>query len=148
MFNHQTFQRWKLNIDEFKCSVMIQLPMTRWILFCLCLLVCMFVLFVLGLRSLLNIWGYITTAPACSSDTLTNVLRHRNAMPQTQDMTPHLVTVYRHSADLLLYYPYMWNITLEYTDTQFNVLGQTRLGNPSPTFYTHQRTLNLMLLWW
>ena len=35
--------------------------------------------------------------PACSSGTLTNVriLPHRNAMLQTQDMTPHPVTVYR-----------------------------------------------------
>ena len=28
------------------------------------------------------------------------------------------------------------------------VLGETRPGNPSPTFHTHQRTLNLMLSWW
>ena len=26
--------------------------------------------------------------PACSSGTLSNMLPHRNAMPQTQDMTP------------------------------------------------------------
>ena len=26
--------------------------------------------------------------PACSNGTLTNVLPHRNAIPQTQDMTP------------------------------------------------------------
>ena len=40
---------------------------------------------------------------ACfSSVTLTNVLLHRNAMPQTQDMTPHPVTVYRHGTDLSL----------------------------------------------
>ena len=49
-------------------------------------------LFVLGLTSLLNIWGHITTVSACSSGTLTNVLPHRNAMQQTQDMTPHPVT--------------------------------------------------------
>ena len=81
-----------------------------------------------------------------SSGTLTNVLPHRNAMPQTQDMTPHLVTVYRHGTDLSLCYPLMWNVTLEYT--HFNVLGETRPGNPSPTFHTHQGTLNLILLWW
>ena len=47
-----------------------------------------FLLFVcLGLTSFLNIWGHITTVPACSSGTLTNVLPHRNAMPQTQDTT-------------------------------------------------------------
>ena len=80
--------------------------------------------------------------PAYSSGTLTNVLPHRNAMPQTQDMTPHSVTVYRHRADLSLCYPSMWNVTLEYTATHFNVLGKTRPGNPSLTFYTHQRTFN------
>ena len=102
----------------------------------------------LGLTSFLNIWGHITTVPACSSGTLTNVLPHINAMPQTQDMTPNPVTVYRHGADLSLSYPLMWNITLEYTATHFNVLGETRPGNPSPTFHTQQRTLNLMLFWW
>ena len=43
----------------------------------------------LGLTSLLNICGHITTVPTCSSSTFTNVLPHRNAMQQTQDMTPH-----------------------------------------------------------
>ena len=42
----------------------------------------------LGLTSILNIWGHSATVPACSSDTLTNVQPHRNAMSQTQDMTP------------------------------------------------------------
>ena len=107
-----------------------------------------FAFFVLGLTSLWNIWGHITTVPACSSGTLTNVLPHRNAMPQTQDTTPHPVTVYRHGAKLSLCYPSMWNVTLEYTATHFNVLGETRPGNPSPTFHTHQRTFNLMLSWW
>ena len=93
--------------------------------------------FVLGLTSLWNIWGHITTVPACSSGTFTNVLPHRNAMPQTQDTTPHPVTVYRHGANLSLCYPSMWNVTLEYTATHFNVLGETRPGNPSPTFHTH-----------
>ena len=51
--------------------------------------------------------------PACGSGTLTNVLPHWNAMPQTQDMTPRPVTVYRHGADLSLCYPLMLNITLE-----------------------------------
>ena len=96
-----------------------------------CLFVC------LGLTSLLNIWGHISTVPACSSGTLTNVLPHRNAMPQTQNTTPHPVTVYRHGADLSLCYPLMWNVTLEYTATHFNILGKTRPGNPSPTFHTN-----------
>ena len=107
-----------------------------------------FCLFVWVLTSLLNMWGHITTVPACSSGTLTNVLPHRNAMPQTQDMTTHPVTVYRHGADLSLCYPLVRNGILEYTATHFNVLGETRPGNPSPTFHTHQRTLNSMLLWW
>ena len=84
--------------------------------------------------------------PACSSDTLTNVLPHRNAMPQTQDTTPHPVTVHRHGADLSLCYPLMWNVTLEYITTHFNILGETRPGNPSPTFHTHQRTLRLFVV--
>ena len=86
---------------------------------------------------LLNIWGHITTMPACSSGTLTNVLPHSNAMLQTQGTTPHPVIVYRHGADLLLCYPLMWNVTLEYTATHFNLLGKTLPGNPSPNFHTH-----------
>ena len=35
----------------------------------------------LSLTSLLNMWGHIAAVPACSSDTLTNVLPHTNAMP-------------------------------------------------------------------
>ena len=82
---------------------------------------CLFVCF--GLTSLWNIWGHIATVPACSSGILTNVLPQRNVMPQTQDTTPHPVTVYRHGADLSLCYPLMWNVTLEYTATHFNVMG-------------------------
>ena len=40
-------------------------------------------------------------------------------------MTPHPVTVYIHGPDLSLCYPLMWNITLEYTTTHFNVLGKS-----------------------
>ena len=84
--------------------------------------------------------------PACSSNILTSVLPHRNAMLGHRACHP---TVYRHGADLSLCYPLMWNVTLEFTTTHFNVLGQTRLGNPSPTFNTHQPTLNfMMLIWW
>ena len=90
----------------------------------------------LGLTSLLNIWGHITTVPACSSDTLTIVLPHRNAMPQTQDATPYPITVYKHRADLSLCYPLIWNVTLEYTATHFNVFGKTQQGNHSPTSHT------------
>ena len=65
--------------------------------------------------------------PTCSSDTLTTALPYRNAMPQTQGMTPHPVTVYRHRANLSCY-QWMWNITLEYTTSHLNVLGQTPIG--------------------
>ena len=65
----------------------------QWILF-----VC------LGLTSLLYIWGRIAIVPACSSGILTNVMPHRNTMPQSQDMTPKPVTVYRHKANLSLCY--------------------------------------------
>ena len=68
--------------------------------------------------------------PACSSDTLTNVLPHRNAMLQTQDMTPHPVTVYRHGADLSLCYPLMWNVTLEYYTQLPILMSWVRLDLP------------------
>ena len=130
--------RWQYALHTPKASILRRAIMGPE----LCLFVC------LGLTSLWNIWGHITMVPACSSGTLTNVLPHRNAMPQTLDTTPHPVTVYRHGADLSLCYPSMWNVTLEYTATHFNVLGETWPGNPSPTFHTHQRTFNLMLSWW
>ena len=145
------FSGWRVRLSYSRLLAYVlassyQRPSQKWYnlppSFALCLFVC------LGLTSLWNIWGHITTVPACSSDTLTNVLPHRNAMPQTQDTTSHPVTVYRHGADLSLCYPLMWNVTLEYTATHFNVLGETRPGNPSPTFHTHQRTLNLMLSLW
>ena len=39
--------------------------------------------------SLLAVKLHIATEPASSSGSLTNVLPHRNAMPQTWDTTPH-----------------------------------------------------------
>ena len=55
--------------------------------------VSMFVLFVLGLTSLWNIWGHIATLPACISDTLTNVLTHsysqHTGMPCRRHRTWH-----------------------------------------------------------
>ena len=99
----------------------------------------------LGLTSILNIWGHIATVATCSRY-LTNVLPHRNAIPQTQDMTPHHVTVYRNNrADMSLCYPLMRNVIA----THFNVFCQTLSGNPSPTFHTYQLSFNLMMLvWW
>ena len=86
----------------------------------------LFVCFVcLGLTSLLNTWDHIATVPACSSDTASQ----EYATPQTQNMTPCPVRVYRHRADLSLCCPLMWYVTLEYTTTNFNVLGKTRPGN-------------------
>ena len=71
-----------------------------------------------------------------SSGTLTSVLPHRNAMPQTHDMTPLPVTVYRHGAELLMCSQWMWKVTMEYISPHLIVFGQIRPGNPSPTFYT------------
>ena len=85
--------------------------------------------------------------PTCSSGTSTNVLPHRNAMPQTQYMTPHPVTVYRHRADLSLCYTMMWNVTLKYKTTHFNVLSQTRSGNPSPTSLTSVIAQLILVSW-
>ena len=62
-----------------------------------------------------------STVPTCSSGTLTNVLPHRNAMPQTQDMTPHPVTVYR-PVSIHCCGTSHWNNTT----THFNVSGQTQ----------------------
>ena len=92
-------------------------------------------LFCLGLTSLLYIWGHIATVPTCSSGTLTNVLPHKNVMPQTHDMTPHPVTVYIHGANQSLFYPLMWDGKLEYTPTHFYVFGKTRSGNPVTSHY-------------
>ena len=88
-----------------------------------------------GLTSLLNICGHIATVPTCSSGTSTNVLLHRNAKPQTQDMTPHPVTVYRHRT---------WHPTLsQYTDTEHDTPPchsiQTQDMTPRPvTVYRHR----------
>ena len=84
----------------------------------------------------------------CRGGSLTNVMPHRNAMPHTQEMTPHHATVYRHRADLSLCYPLMWNVIMEYTTIHFNVFGKTRPGNHSPTSHTQQRTVNVMTLFW
>ena len=56
--------------------------------------------------------------------------------------------VYRHRAYLFLCYTLMWNITLKYTTTHFNVFGQTWLRNPSPNFHTQQRMLSFIMLVW
>ena len=85
--------------------------------------------------------------PACSSGTLTSVLPHRNAMPQTQVMTSHPITVYRHGTNLSLCYTLMRNVILEYTTTHFNVLGQSQFGNPSQTFHTHTSEQSTLWCW-
>ena len=66
-------------------------------------LLLMFLFVCWGLTSRLNISDYIATVSAYSSGTLTNVLPHRNAMPQTQDITPHPVIVYKHRDGLSLF---------------------------------------------
>ena len=81
--------------------------------------------------------------PAFSSDTLTNVLPHRNAMLQTQGMIPSPVTVYRHRANLSLCYPLMWKVTLEYTANHYNalvLLNHEILPQPSTINYIAMNT--------
>ena len=78
-----------------------------------------------GLMLFLNIWGHIATVPTCSSGTLTNVFPHRNAIPQTQDMTPQPVTVYRHRAELSLCY---WCGT-SHCNTQLPIFSHTQWVN-------------------
>ena len=90
----------------------------------------------------------IATRSTCSSYTLTNVLPHRNGMPQTHDMTSHPVTVYRHGADLSLCYQLMLNVKPEYKATHFNVFGKTRPGNPSYKSWSscrHDGFLNVVI---
>ena len=90
--------------------------------------------------TLLNTRGHNATVPACSIGTLTcfdQCAATQECQLRTQDMTLHPVTVFRHGADLSLCYPLMWNVTLEYTATHFNVLGETRPRYPSPRASTH-----------
>ena len=95
----------------------------------------------LGFSVVLNIWGHIATVPTCSSDTLTIVLPHRNAMQQTQDMTPHPVTVYGHRADLSLCYPLMWNIILENKiPILLSWVRPDRKNLPWPSTHTSERS--------
>ena len=69
-------------------------------------------------------------APACGSGTLTNVLPHRNVMPQTQDMTPYPITVCRYRANLSLWF----FIDVEHHTTihnyPFKCLGSDPIGKP------------------
>ena len=108
-----------------------------------------------GLTLLLNIRSY--RDGACLQQ-WTNVLPNRNVNTadtehdtplshtiQTQNMTPHHVTLYRHRAHLSLCYPLMCNVTLEYpTPILMSWVTSDReiLTRPS----THQWMLNLMML--
>ena len=96
-----------------------------------------------GLTWLLNIWGRSFTVPACSSGTLTNELPHRNAMPQTQDITPTLsqyTDIGRTCCAIHWCGTSLWNTQLP------TVLGQTQSWNPSATF--HMEELNEVLVWY
>ena len=89
----------------------------------------------------LNIWGYIATVPAYSSDTFTNVLPHRNAMLQTQDMTSqprHSIQTRGRPVAVLSF-----DVTLEYTTTHLTVSGQTQSRNPSPALHKHAANAQL-----
>ena len=88
----------------------------------------------LCLTSLLNIWGHIATVPTCSNGTLTNVLPNRNAIPQTQDMIPRPVTVYRHRT---------WHLTpSQYTDTGHDIPPRHSIdtGQDTPPRHSIQYT--------
>ena len=74
--------------------------------------------------------------PACSGSALANVLPHRNAIPQTQGMIPHPITVYRHGADLSLCYPVNWNVILEYTAAHLSLIKPHREIIPRPSTHT------------
>ena len=60
-----------------------------------------------------NVWwgstGFLTSEVILQrcllleNGTFTNVLPQRNAMPQTQDMTPYPLTVYKYGPDMLCY---------------------------------------------
>ena len=101
-----------------------------------------------GLTTLSNIWDHIATVPTCcTSGSLTNVLPHRNVMAQTQDMTPHPFTVYRHRADLSLCYSLIWTFTLEYTTTHFNVWSDP-LGKSIPDLPLTPANAQLYIMVW
>ena len=54
-----------------------------------------------------------------------------------------ILSQYIHGVDLSLCSPLMWSFTLESTTTHFNVLGLTRLRNPSPDLQHTKRMLNI-----
>ena len=162
-YQQQTFPAWrkyKMRISmKFRCSANISVSsiiinlynlkiknspnnQTKY-LNCFSITNCLFVCF--GLTSLLNIWGHIATVPGCNS-TLTNVLPHRNTMPQAQDMTPHPVTIYKHGANMSLYYPLMWNVTL--LPILMSWVRPDREILPRPSTHTFRTFNSMMLLWW
>ena len=53
-----------------------------------------------GFNNFALTFGVIATVPAWSSGTLINLMVDSIAQPQTQDMTSHPVTVYRHASSL------------------------------------------------
>ena len=71
----------------------------------------------------LDLTSHIAMVPACSSVTLTIVLPHRNAMLQTQDMTPHLSQYQTHGRYIDV------ELTQEAITTHFNFFGLTRPKN-------------------
>ena len=75
--------------------------------------------------------------PVYMRGTLTNVLPQWNVMPQTQDMSPHPVRVYRHGADLSLCYPMMWTVAREYTTTHVHVFESDPTEKVLPRPSTH-----------
>ena len=87
---------------------------------------------------LINIWGRIATVPSCSSlclsGTLTNVLPHRNAMPQTRHPSQNTDT------GPTCRWAFRWCWT-SHRNTQLPILMSW--VRPS---HTHQRMLNFMMV--
>ena len=84
----------------------------------------------------------IATVPVCSTDTLANVLPHKNAMPQ-RHMTWH-PSQYSYTGPN--YRAFHWRGTL-YWSTQLPIVLFDWETLPRPS--THKRTLNFMILiWW
>ena len=76
---------------------------------------------------------HTVTVPACSSGTFVQcaATQKSHAADTGHDTPPRHSILTVHRANLSLCYLLMWNITMEYKTTHFNVLGLTRSGNQS-----------------
>ena len=132
------FELLKMKYTKFR----LQYHLLHYLLLWFCWLV--------GLTSLLNIWGHITTVPACSSGTFTNELSQKcHAADTGHDTQPYHSIQTQGRPIVVLSIDVERHTGIHNYGTHFNVLGQTRSRNPSPNFHTHQRMHNsMMLIWW